>query len=279
MRKHLLSLFVCALSILAFSAFSWAQCPEDTVDRGDCDTLIVTCLDCEQTPGTGPWQVRFPLLVTHDQTVPDDSIAGFVIPLTWTRTNPAAFCSLDAYWNTSDALWFYPNFYRSVFRHILNDSDPTDTLMHNRMAQIGADFSGRDWATLIVDVSTDDAYARMTFIATGTDDQGWWEGDRILLATLTYVIEDSMTICMDTTFWPPTNTFMFSRSDAKTYVPRTNLPRCFTVGPPQEDPVCGVDPTSLDFGTVTVGGSSDMTFDISNTGGGTLSGTVSEACA
>ncbi|MGB2804373.1 MAG: hypothetical protein WBD64_05705, partial [Candidatus Zixiibacteriota bacterium] len=111
MRKHLLSLFVCALSILAFSAFSWAQCPEDTVDRGDCDTLIVTCLDCEQTPGTGPWQVRFPLLVTHDQTVPDDSIAGFVIPLTWTRTNPAAFCSLDAYWNTSDALWFYPNFY------------------------------------------------------------------------------------------------------------------------------------------------------------------------
>ncbi|MGB2990262.1 MAG: FlgD immunoglobulin-like domain containing protein, partial [Candidatus Zixiibacteriota bacterium] len=99
-------------------------------------------------------------------------------------------------------------------------------------AQIGADFSGRDWATLIVDVSTDDAYARLSFIATGTDDQKWWEGDRVLLATLTYVIEDTMTMCMDTTFWPPTNTFMFSRSDAKTYVPRTNLPGCFTVGPP-----------------------------------------------
>ncbi|MGB3093537.1 MAG: choice-of-anchor D domain-containing protein, partial [Candidatus Zixiibacteriota bacterium] len=50
-------------------------------------------------------------------------------------------------------------------------------------------------------------------------------------------------------------------------------------GTGEEAPACGVDPTSLDFGTVTVGGSSDMTFDISNTGGGTLSGTVSEACA
>jgi hypothetical protein len=43
-------------------------------------------------------------------------------------------------------------------------------------------------------------------------------------------------------------------------------------------PVCVVDPTSLDFGTVTVGDSLDKTFNISNTGGGTLSGTVSETC-
>ncbi|MGB2979840.1 MAG: hypothetical protein WBC77_01155, partial [Candidatus Zixiibacteriota bacterium] len=113
MRKHLLSLFVCALSILAFSAFSWAQCPEDTVDRGDCDTLIVTCLDCEQTPGTGPWQVRFPLLVTHDQTDPDDSIAGFVIPIGWTRTNPTKYCSLSLYWNANSTLYVFPDFSRS----------------------------------------------------------------------------------------------------------------------------------------------------------------------
>ena len=36
-----------------------AQCPEDANDRGECDTLNVTCLDCEQTPGTGPWQPRW----------------------------------------------------------------------------------------------------------------------------------------------------------------------------------------------------------------------------
>ena len=41
---------------------------------------------------------------------------------------------------------------------------------------------------------------------------------------------------------------------------------------------CQVSPTSLDFGTVNVGNYLDKTFDISNTGGGTLSGTVSETC-
>ncbi|MGB7062431.1 MAG: FlgD immunoglobulin-like domain containing protein [Candidatus Zixiibacteriota bacterium] len=236
MKKHFLVSIAFAFSILIFGTFSWAQCPEDTVDRGECDSLIVTCLDCEQTPGTGPWHVRFPLLVTHDQTDPDDSIAGFVIPISWTRTNPAAFCSLDAYWNTNDVWTVFPGFPRSIFRHMVNEADPTDTLMHNRMALMGADFMGREWDTRIVDVRsdyiTDSVWARLSIVATGSQDQGWWEGDRVLLATLTYVIEDTMTICMDTTFWPPTNTFMFSRSDAKTYVPRDNLPRCFTVGPP-----------------------------------------------
>jgi hypothetical protein len=42
---------------------------------------------------------------------------------------------------------------------------------------------------------------------------------------------------------------------------------------------CEVSPTSLDFDTVCVGEYSDTTFTISNTEGGTLSGTVSEACA
>jgi hypothetical protein len=43
-------------------------------------------------------------------------------------------------------------------------------------------------------------------------------------------------------------------------------------------PVCDVDPTSLDFGSVPVGDSVDLTFTISNNGGGTLSGTASESC-
>jgi formylglycine-generating enzyme required for sulfatase activity len=43
-------------------------------------------------------------------------------------------------------------------------------------------------------------------------------------------------------------------------------------------PVCQVDPTNIDFGTVGVGSQSDHTFTVTNTGGGTLTGTVSEAC-
>jgi subtilisin family serine protease len=41
---------------------------------------------------------------------------------------------------------------------------------------------------------------------------------------------------------------------------------------------CLVDPDTLDFGTVLVGSNKDSTFTITNTGGDTLSGNVSEAC-
>jgi hypothetical protein len=46
------------------------------------------------------------------------------------------------------------------------------------------------------------------------------------------------------------------------------------VGPPQ----CALSTTLLDFGTVAVGESKDLTFDLSNAGGGTLCGAVSESC-
>ena len=41
---------------------------------------------------------------------------------------------------------------------------------------------------------------------------------------------------------------------------------------------CSVQPTTIDFGLVTVGSARDTTFTITNTGGGLLSGTVSETC-
>ncbi len=37
-------------------------------------------------------------------------------------------------------------------------------------------------------------------------------------------------------------------------------------------------PTDLDFGTVTIGEYLDLTFTVTNTGGGTLAGSISEAC-
>lgn len=44
-------------------------------------------------------------------------------------------------------------------------------------------------------------------------------------------------------------------------------------------PICSVTPATLDFGSVNVGATVDSTFTITNTGVGTLTGTVSEACA
>ena len=44
-------------------------------------------------------------------------------------------------------------------------------------------------------------------------------------------------------------------------------------------PACQVSPTSLNFGTVYLGSHRDKTFTITNTGGGTLTGTVSESCS
>lgn len=44
-------------------------------------------------------------------------------------------------------------------------------------------------------------------------------------------------------------------------------------------PACLIEPDSLDFGLVDVGGFDTRSFDITNTGYGTLSGTVSESCA
>jgi hypothetical protein len=46
-----------------------------------------------------------------------------------------------------------------------------------------------------------------------------------------------------------------------------------------QTPVCSVDPTALDFGQVEIGSSADLSFTITNVGGGTLSGTVTEVCA
>jgi len=48
---------------------------------------------------------------------------------------------------------------------------------------------------------------------------------------------------------------------------------------PQADPVCSVSTSDLSFGTVAIGQTATRTFTITNTGGGTLSGSVSESCS
>lgn len=74
--------------------------------------------------------------------------------------------------------------------------------------------------------------------------------------------------------------FRSTSAGVKSCTVETGHDACVVIctGTGQQPPVCQVDPPSLDFGTVTVGGFSDRTFDISNEGGGTLRGSVDEAC-
>ena len=48
---------------------------------------------------------------------------------------------------------------------------------------------------------------------------------------------------------------------------------------PPSTPQCAVSASTLTFGNTLVGSSTDRTFTVTNSGGGTLSGTVSESCA
>ncbi|MGB2804995.1 MAG: FlgD immunoglobulin-like domain containing protein [Candidatus Zixiibacteriota bacterium] len=249
MRRFLLIFLVMAMSTLLISNIAWGQCPEE-YDQGECDTLYVIPYkaDMDSTPpfiqvDSFPAFVEVLLLVTHD-IVDDalDSLSGIVIPLQYTRTNPSAYCSVSAWWNTDATLWVYPQFSRSVFRHIV---EGTDTVYYNRQALMARDFSDREWDTRLVEVASDSglvvynqekdtAYVPAHFwfnvVATGSQDQAWWEGSRVLLATVTFNVEDSMTICLDSTWWPPTGQLLYTRYDSRSFIPRHSLPVCFRVG-------------------------------------------------
>ncbi len=230
MKKLFLALVVCALSTSILSTSARTQCPEEPEDRGECDTLNVVCLDCEvDTMVGGPYTLTFPLLVTHDQTQWDDSISGFAVPLAYTHTNPSSYCSLSTYWNSTLMLWVAPGFEHSIFRHMV---EGTDTLYHNRMAQLEGDFSNRGWDYVFLDLDGI-SHFWLTLVPTGSQNQRWWESDRVLLATMTLRAQDTMHVCIDSVFWPPGTSLSFSRSDGQLYTPRDNLPHCFWAGAPR----------------------------------------------
>lgn len=222
---------------LVLSSASWSQCPEDPWDRGACDTLYVEPWSADTVlAGNGPWLVRVPIYVTNDVVNDRDSIVGFAVPLCYTYTSPSKYCSVSAYWNTTTTIWAAPDFStRSVFRHII---EGPDTLHHNRMADMAADFSGRDWDSRMIDLeSSTPGHFRLAVIPTGSQDQRWWEGSRVLLATATFKVEDSMSVCLDTCLWPPSSNLCFGTIDEQgtgcCKVPRsgtgTDYGGCFTL--------------------------------------------------
>lgn len=220
MKSNVMVLVLIAVLVFGLTNLSWAQCPEDSIDLGECDTLHVV-----------PWDTAAPIvhvsfLVTHDSNTfynewegmwMQDSISGFVIPLTWRSSNPVAACQLLPDSNTADL--FGAGFGGSVFRDFGG--------LENRMRDMYEMGGGQEWDFRIIDVEY--SYFRMSLIPTGEPDQGWWEGQRTLLATLTFMVDDTTTICIDSTFWPPTSRLRFARPDAHAYIPRHNMPVCFEV--------------------------------------------------
>lgn len=225
MRSIFLIVLALATPIMLFADGPLAQCPEDPTDSGICDTLYVEVWEDDTLFLGESGLVRVPIRVTHD--VPDpyvDSIAGFVIPLCYTHTNPSKYCSLSSFWNTTPMM--VPDFlYRCIFRHLPDMFHPEE---RNRMMDMNATPQGA-WDFISLDLGDGVSGFRLALVPIGSKDQEWWEGNRVLLSTMTFRVQDSVTVCVDSSFWPPSDRLAFANSVAQTYTPRHNLPYCFSV--------------------------------------------------
>jgi len=224
---------------------SWAQCPQDTLDLGICDTFYVEIFDCDHyyDIGTGYDSVRVAYFFTHDYNEiihlgnpAGDSISGFQIPLSWYAQAyggcnfDSVTCPTDAFWNNTNTSQFVPSFKRSVFRDI-EDTHSGDTT-YNRFARMVNDDYLPMWETVLNITSSGNAGHVWLSVIAGGSARRWWEGSRVLLATITFlvygmeretcecVIPGGVEICMDTMLWPPTGLLNFCRIDAMCVTPR-----------------------------------------------------------
>jgi len=224
-RNSLILVWLMLCGLLFFSRFtllttsqSWAACPQDPKDNGLCDTLYVEIFpDDRWFDLPGPNFVRFPIYVTHD--IPSsqlDSIAGFMLPMCYEHSNASEYCSLSSYWNNLTLAG--PTLSRSIFRSLGSDT--------SWMKKLYDDPDGPyDWANKILNLN---GTSHFWFSLIPTTQPLFGEGSRILLATMTFKLEDTTTICVDSCHWPPGSRFAFARMDAVTYIPRLSMP-CGTV--------------------------------------------------
>jgi hypothetical protein len=234
-------------------------------DLGVCDTLYVepwpetdTCFIvsypfpdtiCINEPGEEfPCFLYINLFVTHDSNTfwweddsswIQDSLAAFVNPLLFwhqsTGGDSLIFPFQAMSWNNPDINPYLPWMDQSMFRHFV-DSRTGDTVYYNRMLQmVEAGNAAWNVYTGIDSVSSagDSGHVYLMTTPLSATCQRWWEGERVLLATLTFKVPDTMHVCFDSTFWPPSNELAFTRYDAVNYFPRHNLPFCIWVGPPR----------------------------------------------
>jgi hypothetical protein len=227
MRRTLLSICLVVVGCLFF-AQSWAVCPEEPNDNGECDTLHVDIYPADQEPaGDPPHFVRFPIRVTHDIVDPaTDSLAGFGIPLCYTHSNPSAYCSLTDWWNTTSLNPYDPAMERSIFRDLDEES--------NLLYDIYGGLPPYPYIQLDLDGTSHFYFA---IISTEPSHQRISDGSRMLIATMTFKMEDTASICIDSCFWPPSDRLGFHNSAAQIYIPRHYLPICEMVGPQPHPPV------------------------------------------
>jgi len=268
MKKNFVFLLF-AMLVLVFCNSSWAQCPEDALDLGICDTLYVvpcsttdTCYVvkhpfpdtiCINKPGEKfPCFMYVHLFVTHDSNTYwwedqeiwiQDSIKAFVLPLIFWHQEvsgmdadsvifPYEFMS----WNNIDVNPFFPWMDRSMFRHFVDPS--TGDTVYNRMLQMVE--AGKTAWTMYdsPDIDTfscegDSGYVPFSSVHMSATAQAWGKGGRVLLATYTFKVfmaeGDTTEICFDSTFWPPGSQLTLIRNDGAVYFPRHLLPKCFKV--------------------------------------------------
>ncbi|MCK4858344.1 MAG: hypothetical protein KAT58_10275, partial [candidate division Zixibacteria bacterium] len=202
MKRNLLLL---AVMILVAFGFTVAQAQ----DNGIPDTLYLELYPGDDGVAGYPADVRFNLRITND--IPDpciDSIAGILIPLCFTSTNAGANLRVTAAKNNTNLPPFPLSILEnSIFRPMPDVYFPVEA---NWMYDYASDFSGREWDTRVLDlVGPDPMNPRddifwMSIVPTGTPDQRFPGGSRLLTATMTFEIDDNTTICLDTCFWPPT---------------------------------------------------------------------------
>ncbi|MGB7062593.1 MAG: hypothetical protein WBF13_09625 [Candidatus Zixiibacteriota bacterium] len=222
MKRNLIVLAWLVLGVVFFASQTWAQCPEDPNDNGVCDTLYIEIWPGDDWVVGFPSFVRFPIRVTNDIPDPDiDSIAGIVIPLCFTSTNAGANATIDIAKNNTN-LFPFPDLENSIFQHLPTMDTLTAT---DRNFLMDISYGYLTWASRELVLSGGTTFW-MSLIPSGSTNPRFPGGSRVLTATVTFTIEDSTTICMDTCFWPPTGRFAFSRSDAVTYMPRHFLPLC-----------------------------------------------------
>lgn len=191
-------------------------------DAGVPDTFYIEIYPPDQElVGDPPFIVRFPIYVTHDVVDPHvDSVAGIIAPLCYSHSNVSHYCSLSSYWNNSN-LYPFPDLDRSIFRHYVLGSD---TLIHNWFMDQSQKPGNLAWDFCFVDV-TGGYHFWVCMVPTGSEDQRLGDASRLLIATMTFTLDDTATIRIDTCFWPPGDSrILFANSAAQTYIPVNFVP-------------------------------------------------------
>lgn len=225
MKKIALFVFLAVLLVGLSSSFSWAACPQDSIDLGICDTLHFetwghtdTCLEycyggicylrCIKNPNS-PFTryLQVGLFVTHDLGTAQDSIPAFVLPFRFWAQPQASADSII--FPTADTLWhsyFDSDSTPVVLNNTYMGSDDTSTdggiFRHmepdsNRI-QIIADMTPK-WIIMGFDVCNQDScfvsssgkwYPRHVWLSlySGASARSWWAGNKTLLATYTFKI-------------------------------------------------------------------------------------------